>query len=164
MNTKRLLLITLVLMLLIPGVALAAPTVILDGEQLIFTDAQPILEDGRTLVPLRSIFESMGATVSWDQDTKTATAVKGNTTVILPIGSTEPTANGQVKKLDVPAKIINGRTMAPLRFVGEAFGGTVGWDQASQTITIFSISHRTAPWCCSTYHCCQRRRCPGHVH
>ncbi|NLX01353.1 MAG: MBL fold metallo-hydrolase [Syntrophomonadaceae bacterium] len=145
MNTKRLLLITLVLMLLIPGVALAAPTVILDGEQLIFTDAQPILEDGRTLVPLRSIFESMGATVSWDQDTKTATAVKGNTTVILPIGSTGPTINGQAKKLDVPAKIINGRTLAPLRFVGEAFGGTVGWDQASQTITIFSIPPSGTP-------------------
>jgi len=80
----------------------------------------------------------MGATVSWNQDTQTATAVKGNTTVILKIGSTEPTINGQVKKLDVPAKIIDGRTLAPLRFVGEAFGGTVGWDQGSQTITIFS--------------------------
>ncbi len=145
MNTKRLLLITLVLMLLIPGVALAAPTVILDGEQLIFTDAQPIIEDGRTLVPLRSIFESMGATVTWNQDSQTATAVKGNTTVILPIGSTDPTINGQVKKLDVPAKIINGRTLAPLRFVGEAFGGTVGWDQASQTITIFSLPPSGTP-------------------
>ena len=145
MNTKRLLLITLMLMLFIPGVALATPTVILDGEQLSFSDAQPIIEDGRTLVPLRSIFEAMGATVSWDQDTLTVTAVKGNTKVILPIWSTEPTINGQVKKLDVPAKIINGRTLAPLRFVGEAFGGTVGWDQASQTITIFSLPPSGTP-------------------
>ena len=124
---------------------MAAPTVELDGQQLIFTDTQPIIEDGRTLVPLRSIFEAMGASVTWEQDTQTATAVKGNITVILPIGSTDPTVNGQVKKLDVPAKIINGRTLAPLRFVGEAFGGTVGWDQASQTITIFSAPPSGTP-------------------
>jgi N-acetylmuramoyl-L-alanine amidase len=74
---------------------LAAPTVIFDGKQLLFSDTQPIIEDDRTLVPLRSIFEAMGATVTWSQDTQTATAVKGNTTVILPIGSTEPTINGQ---------------------------------------------------------------------
>jgi competence protein ComEC len=124
---------------------IAAPTVVLDGKQLSFSDTQPIIEDGRTLVPLRSIFESMGATVTWNQDTQTATAIKGNTTVILPIGSTEPTINGQVKKLDVPAKIVNGRTLAPLRFVGEAFGGTVGWDQGSQTITIFSAPPSGTP-------------------
>ena len=136
------------LMLLCFGFTLpvtAAPTVVLDGKQLSFSDTQPIIEDGRTLVPLRSIFESMGATVTWNQDTQTATAVKGNTTVILPIGSTEPTINDQVKKLDVPAKIVNGRTLAPLRFVGEAFGGTVGWDQGSQTITIFSIPPSGTP-------------------
>ncbi len=125
--------------------AMAAPTVILDGEQLTFTDAQPIIEDGRTLVPLRSIFEAMGATVSWKQDTLTVTAVKGNTKVILPIWSTEPTINGQVKKLDVPAKIINGHTLAPLRFVGEAFGGTVKWDQTSETIRIFSVPPSGTP-------------------
>ena len=124
---------------------IAAPTVVLDGKQLSFSDTQPIIEDGRTLVPLRSIFESMGATVTWNQDTQTATAIKGNKTVILPIGSTEPTINGQVKKLDVPAKIVNGRTLAPLRFVGEAFGGTVGWDQGSQTITIFSAPPSGTP-------------------
>lgn len=124
---------------------LAAPTVIFDGKQLLFSDTQPIIEDDRTLVPLRSIFEAMGATVTWNQDTQTATAVKGNTTVILPIGSTEPTINGQVKKLDVSAKIVNGRTLAPLRFVGEAFGGTVGWDQGSQTITIFSMPPSGTP-------------------
>mgnify|MGYP000855193826 CR=1 FL=1 len=123
----------------------AAPTVILDGEQLSFADTQPIIKDGRTLVPLRSIFEAMGATVSWNQDTLTVTAVKGNTKVILPIWSTEPTINGQVKKLDVPAKIVNGRTLAPLRFVGEAFGGTVKWDQTSETVRIFSVPPSGTP-------------------
>ena len=49
---------------------MAAPTVELDGQQLIFTDTQPIIENGRTLVPLRSIFEAMGASVAWNQDTR----------------------------------------------------------------------------------------------
>lgn len=113
------------------------PTINLDGKQLTF-DVAPIIEDGRTLVPLRNIFEAMGALVTWDQGTQTATAVKGNNTVVIKIGNTSPTINGQLVQLDVPAKIVNGRTLAPLRFVGEAFGGTVGWDQGSQTITILS--------------------------
>ena len=115
----------------------AAPKVILDGTTLSF-DVNPTIENGRTLVPLRAIFEAMGANVSWDQNTQTATAVKGSTNVVLKIGSLEPTINGQINRLDVPAKIVDGRTIAPLRFIGEAFGGTVGWDQGSQTITILS--------------------------
>lgn len=115
----------------------AAPTVILDGRQLSF-DVPPAIDNGRTLVPLRSIFEAMGATVTWDQTTYSATAVKGDTTVILRIGSTTPTINGQMKQLDVPAKIVNGRTLAPLRFVGEAFGGSVQWDGANQIISMIS--------------------------
>jgi hypothetical protein len=127
----------------------AAPKVILDGTTLDF-DVNPIIENGRTLVPLRAIFEAMGANVSWDQYTQTAIAVKGSTTVVLKIGSLEPTINGQINRLDVPAKIIDGRTLAPLRFIGEAFGGTVGWDQGSQTITILSkiatrVSSPTTP-------------------
>ena len=114
---------------------LAAPTVNLDGKQLTF-DVQPTIENGRTLVPLRAIFEAMGANVDWNQSTQRATATKGGTTVNLRIGSLTPTINGQVKPLDVPAKIVNGRTLAPLRFVGEAFGSTVGWNPVTQKITI----------------------------
>lgn len=118
---------------------LAVPTVNLDGQQLSF-QVPPVIEAGRTLVPLRAIFESMGATVTWDQDTQTATAVKGSNTVVIQIGSKTPTINGQVKQLDVPAKIIDGRTLAPLRFVGEAFGGSVTWDGNTQIITMTSTS------------------------
>lgn len=108
---------------------------ILNGTELKF-DTAPTIESGTTLVPLRSIFEAMGAEVTWNQNTQTATAVKDNTTVVLRIGSTSPTINGQVKQLDVPAKIVNGRTLAPLRFVGEAFDGKVGWDPNTYTVTI----------------------------
>lgn len=113
------------------------PQVYLDGQKLNF-DVPPIIDNDRTLVPLRAIFEAMGADVEWVDTTRTVKAKRGNTEVILQIGSLYPTVNGQVWALDVPAKIINDRTLAPLRFVGEAFGGQVGWDDSTRTVTITS--------------------------
>lgn len=136
--------LVLVGLLMLAAPVMATPTVNLDGKQLSF-EVPPSIENGRTLVPLRAIFEAIGATVTWDQATYSATAIKGDTTVILHIGSTTPTINGQVKQLDVPAKIVDGRTLAPLRFVGEAFGGTVEWNQASQLISITSIPTSGTP-------------------
>jgi N-acetylmuramoyl-L-alanine amidase len=94
-------------------------------------DVEPIIEEGRTLVPLRAIFEAIGANVQWEQSTQTVKAVKGSTEVILKIGSLQPAVNGKIWPLDVPAKIVRDRTLAPLRFVGEAFGGQVEWEEAN---------------------------------
>lgn len=112
-----------------------AVTVILNQKKMQF-EVPPRIENGRTLVPLRAIFEAMGASVEWNDSTRTVTARRGSATVILPLGSTSPTVNGQTWKLEVPAKIVNGRTLAPLRFVGEAFGGQVDWNAQSRTINI----------------------------
>ncbi|HNX28819.1 MAG TPA: N-acetylmuramoyl-L-alanine amidase [Syntrophomonadaceae bacterium] len=109
--------------------------VYLNGQKLEF-DVEPIIENDRTLVPLRGIFEAVGANVQWDETTRTVKAGKAGTEVVLTIGSLQPTVNGQVWPLDVPAKIVKDRTLAPLRFVGEAFGGQVEWDAASRTIKI----------------------------
>lgn len=111
--------------------------VYLDGKPLAF-DVPPMIDSGRTLVPLRAIFEAMGAKVDWREDTRTVTAVKGNTTVVMKIGSTSPTVNGKTVALDVPAKIVKNRTLAPLRFVGEAFGGKVEWEASTRTVRITS--------------------------
>jgi N-acetylmuramoyl-L-alanine amidase len=111
------------------------PSVILNGSRLQF-EVEPRIENGRTLVPLRAIFEAMGASVDWDENTRTVTARRADTTVVLSIGSTSPTVNGKVWPLDVPAKIVNDRTLAPLRFVGEAFGGTVDWNEQTRVINI----------------------------
>lgn len=115
------------------------PQVLLNGSILNF-DVPPVIENGRTLVPLRAIFEAMGATVEWDQATRTVTAVKGDKTVVLPLNSTSPTVNGVVYPLDTTAKIVNDRTLAPLRFVGEVFGGTVNWEEDDNTITINTVN------------------------
>lgn len=120
------------------------PIVNLDGRRLSF-EVPPIIDNGRTLVPLRAIFEAMGAHVEWNASTRTVTATKDGTKVILAIGSTKPTVNGQVTVLDVPAKIVDDRTLAPLRFVGEAFGGKVAWNQSTYTVDITSPASKGQP-------------------
>jgi len=118
-----------------PASVSTAPIVTLDGQPMEF-EVSPRIENNRVLVPLRAIFEAMGAKVSWDQATQTATATKGTTTVVLPLNSTEPTVNGVVWKLDVPAQAVQQRTLAPLRFVGESLGGTATWDAAHWTVVL----------------------------
>jgi hypothetical protein len=110
-------------------------TVILDGNRLLF-DVQPQIINSRTMVPLRVVFEAMGAEIAWDGGTQTATATKGDTVVVLKIGDTSPTINGRVVTIDQPGIIVDGRTLAPLRFVAEAFGGNVAWDSGTQTASI----------------------------
>lgn len=98
----------------------------------------PVIVEGRTLVPLRSVFEALGATVEWNNDTRSVTSVKGDVTVTLAVNSNEMTVNGTVKLLDVPAQIMNERTMVPVRAVAEAFGCKVEWDNNTRTVIILT--------------------------
>ena len=88
------------------------------------------------MVPLRAIFEALGASVEWDDATKTVTSVKGDTTVKLTIGNAAITVNGEDKALDVPAQIVDSRTLVPVRAIAESFGCDVAWDDATKTVTI----------------------------
>jgi len=90
-------------------------------------DQIPLLESGRTLVPLRAIFEALGAEVGWEDSTQTVTAVRGDIQLTLQIGSDIMLRNGVQIKLDVPARLVNSRTLIPLRAVAEAFGCDVTW-------------------------------------
>ena len=116
---------------------LSPPRVILNGKELEF-EVPPIIENNRTMVPLRAIFESMGAKVEWNSSSYVVTASKEANQVILPLNSNTATVNGKVYYLEVPAKIVNNRTLAPLRFVGEAFGAEVTWDNDTRCINIKS--------------------------
>lgn len=100
------------------------------------TDTPPTVVDGRTLVPVRAIFESIGATVDWDAATSTATGVKGDVTVVIQIDNSTAYVNGEEKILDVPAQLINGRTMVPARFVSEAMGCDVTWYGETGTVAV----------------------------
>lgn len=136
---KTLFSVTVFLFILcIAGAAQAAPQIILDDKAIVF-DVPPIIENDRTLVPLRAIFEALGANVIWDDPTQTVTATKEGTEIKLTIGG-QTYKNGTPVTLDVPAKIINDRTMVPLRFVSEALGAKVNWNGETETIYITSPS------------------------
>jgi beta-lactamase superfamily II metal-dependent hydrolase len=141
--------LTLILTILLLGifagaVQAATPTVVLNDRQLTF-DVPPVIENGRTLVPLRTIFESLGAEVAWDGVTNTVTATRGDTAVKLQIGNATAYKNGLGVKLDVPAKLVQNRTMVPLRFVSEALGGSVSWDPTACKVTIISSAPAGTP-------------------
>lgn len=115
--------------------AAGATSLVVDGTN-VQTDVPPVIVDGRTLVPVRALFESLSATVGWEESTQTATATKGSTVISMQIGNTTAYVNGVAKTLDVPAQTIEGRTMAPARFVAESLNATVNWDSASDTVKI----------------------------
>ena len=120
-----------------PAPAAEEIKVLLDGVYLSF-DQPPIIEEGRTLVPLRVIFEALGASVEWDPETQTVTAVKDDLTISLQIGSAILSKNGEAIILDVPAQIVGGRTLVPARAVAESFGAFVDWENDTRTVIILT--------------------------
>jgi N-acetylmuramoyl-L-alanine amidase len=122
-------------------------TVNLDGKAIPF-DVAPIIENDRTLVPLRAIFEALGAQVDWDGTTQTVISVKGDRTCVFQIANSNmfvtttigQNASVETKTLDVPAKIKDDRTLIPLRAVSEAYSCNVDWDGATRTVNITSPS------------------------
>ncbi|MCK9479130.1 MAG: copper amine oxidase N-terminal domain-containing protein [Firmicutes bacterium] len=106
------------------------------GYPIMFADQTPVVIQGRVLVPMRKLFETFNAEVLWDEAASTVTATKGETTISLEVGNTSAVINGQAQVLDVPTQLINGRTMVPVRFVGESLGLTIDWDSQTNTVII----------------------------
>lgn len=140
-NFKKsvLILLLIVTMLFIQSVAYAdsGVKILIDGEELT-CDVPPVIIDGRTLVPLRAIFEALGAEVDWDEATQTVTALKGDITIILKVNDKYPTINGVVQELDVPATVIDNRTMVPARFIANSMSAQVDWDGDLNIVYIFT--------------------------
>lgn len=118
--------------------------VYVDGHRVAF-DQPPAIGNGRVLVPLRGVFERLGATVSWDPASQTVLAKRGAANVSLKISSPQAFVNGQAQFLDVPAMLIGGRTLVPLRFVSRALGAVVAWDPATTTVQITRTRATAAP-------------------
>jgi spore coat protein H len=111
-------------------------SVTIDGKKLSFSGQQPLMRGGRVLVPMRGIFEALGAQVQWTPKTKLIVATKGNETVELRIGQKTASKNGSEVEIDTPPIVLKRSTMVPLRFVAETLRADVGWDEASQTVVI----------------------------
>ena len=99
-------------------------------------DSPPVIDNGRTLVPFRFIGESIGAKISWDSTKKEVGYVFGDINLTLTIGSNKAVVNNVINMLDVPPKIVSGRTLVPVRFVTETLGAKVNWDANTKTVTV----------------------------
>jgi hypothetical protein len=116
-----------------PAPAAAAVTIVVNGATVSF-DQPPIERSGRVFVPLRGVFERMGATVVYDNGLINATGNGRN--ISLKIGSTAATINGETYTSDVAPFLVGARTLVPLRFISEALGAAVNYDSGSQTVSI----------------------------
>lgn len=123
------LVVTFLLLLVLSSPVSANSTVVIEGG---------IVQDNRTLVPLRGIFEELGATVTWNAETKVVKAVRGKDEIILTVGSKHTNVNGRNTVIDVPAQVFDGRTFVPLRFVSESLGASVNWDPVKMVAGISS--------------------------
>lgn len=111
--------------------------VAVDTKRIVFS-VEPRLQDGTTLVQMRPLFEAMGITLQWDQQTRTITGKKAALSIILQIDNKEAVVNDSKMILEQPAQLIDGNTLVPLRFIGEATGAIVVWDGKRREITIFT--------------------------
>lgn len=137
---KKIFFATLILFLIlsIPIYCMAAtnPIEIYINGQKIESDVAPIIVSDRTLAPVRVISENLGAEVYWDNDNRLVQIITPSKTIILKIDDTKALVDGQEIVLDVPAKIVNDRTMVPLRFLGETLGAKVSWDNDLRRVII----------------------------
>ena len=131
------------------GAYAAKPITLRIDGRVISTDSPPVIEDGRTLAPMRAVVEALGFVVAWDSGTQTVDIYSYATDelmISLKIGSNRAKVFAGIsgvmdeRILDVPAKLINGRTMVPVRFIAETLGCVVKWDPDAKIVDIFSAA------------------------
>lgn len=139
MRKKLLSIIAAVTVIAAAGVCVHAEddiSVYVDNSKVAFTDQAPAMINDRTLVPARAVFEKAGAEVTWDQPTQTATFKRGSDVVTIKYNDTFLYKNGAPIALDVPAQIINDRTMIPVRAISEAMDFGVTWNPVQKTVLV----------------------------
>ncbi|PQQ67527.1 stalk domain-containing protein [Acetivibrio saccincola] len=115
--------------------------VTINGFLIKFEDVKPIIIDGRTMVPVRGVFENLNARVRWFPEEKAVLIMKETLQIYFRINDKKVSVSQEGDfLLDVPATIVNGRTMVPLRFIAETLGANVSWDAKNRTVEI-NIPH-----------------------
>lgn len=117
-------------------------TLVINGK-IIESKVPPIIIDSRTLVPARAVFEELGATVSWVEETQKIFISLEENLILLTVNSNEANINGEIKTIEVPPKIVNDSTMIPLRFVAEALNFDIAWNGNERIASISSKQEQT---------------------
>jgi len=119
--------------------------VTVNGQPIQFDGAQPHTMDGQVMVPIRRVFEGAGGVVTWDHITKTVIATKGDREMRLNVNAKTATINGEDVSLDGDVHIMEGTTMVPIRFLGDALQAQVQWDEINSQVNF------TTPDAVTTY-------------
>jgi hypothetical protein len=146
-NSKFLVIVLMVFVLTLQSTVVAEAakiSVSINGKNISF-DQSPIIENGRTLVPLRGVFEELGAVLHWESNKKLITITQNDKKILLNIGAKEAIVNGKKMTMDVPAQIKNSRTLVPLRFITEAMGAKVDWNSSSRSVGITIATDKKQP-------------------
>lgn len=106
------------------------------GGKAVTLDVAPVIKDGRTMVPLAFVSQSLGATVNWDNTKKEVSYKKGDTKVRMIVGQKSATVNDKAVAMDAAVYVENGRTMVPLAFIANALSAKTQWDNTTKMITI----------------------------
>lgn len=107
-----------------------------NGTAVVFEDQQPVIVNERTLVPVRGVFEALGASVGWNEESGEITINGGDVNITMSIGSSVMQAGESLIELDTPPELMSDRVMLPVRAICEALGATVEWDGESMTVNI----------------------------
>jgi hypothetical protein len=110
--------------------------VIVDGKRVAFEDQGPVVLNRRVYVPMRGVLERLGATVSYDRDSRSITATGNGRSVTLPIDGAKGVVDGRAMRLAERPIVMNDRVLIPLRLLSEALGARVDWRAADMTVTI----------------------------
>ena len=116
--------------------AVGEAKVVVNGKEVVFAKQGPVIREGKTLIPVRGVMETLGVKVVWDKTARSVTMTKGDKVGVLVIDKDTFKAGDKDVKLTAPAQIINGSTMIPLRVVAEYFDATVTWDKATRTVDV----------------------------
>ena len=133
------------MVMLTTGIVVSAEdgiTVRISGKTIDF-DVPPQIINERTMVPLRAIFEALGASVNWDEATRTITSEKDGTSIKMTVDSSVMYVNDNEVTLDSPACIVDGRTLVPVRAISEAYNTNVDWNGDTKTVIISSTDNGT---------------------
>lgn len=114
--------------------------VYLNGEKLIFADAQPTIQNSRVMVPIRTTAEYFGMQIDWNKESETMTFTKDNRTIVHKMRSNVITVNGEALTFDTPSINSMNRTLMPIRMLGEAMGATVDWNNEARQVIITTDS------------------------
>ena len=137
---KKILMVILTVLIAVFNIHICAQngiTLYLDDNEITCNPA-PLIINSRTMIPARAVFEELGAEVSWQEEKRTVGVKYENINIEMKIDSDVATVNGMGVRLDSPAVIVDSRTMIPLRFIGEAIGATVLWEDKTRSVYITS--------------------------